>query len=320
MSAPLSRALALLDLLQTHRTWPADTLCARLEVTDRTLRRDLDRLRELGYRIDSTRGAGGGYRLAAGSALPPLLLTDDEAVTVAIGLRTAATQGLVDGARTTLTALAKLEAMLPGRLRRRVSALAEHLQPMGPSGTSPVTTEMLSELALACRDHERIRFGYIAGNGDETRRVVEPHSLVASRRAWFLLAWDRDRADWRTFRIDRMDTLLRTGARDPARELPTEDAAGFVARALRTAWGSAGSTDVVVDMPLEAFRERFGRYTSGATALDDDRTCWTVEGTTPGHVLSALAWLPEEVGYEIRAEPDVLAGLRRFAGALHAVT
>lgn len=319
MSAPLGRALALLDLLQTHRSWTAEALCERLEVTDRTLRRDLDRLRELGYRIASSRGTGGGYRLEAGAALPPLLLTDDEAVTVAIGLRSVATQGLVDGAHTTLTALAKLEAMLPARLRRRVNALAEHVEPL-PTGTGPVSGTLLGELALACRDHERVRFGYCAATGEHSERLVEPHTLVASQRAWFLVGWDTGREDWRTFRIDRLERLLRTGVRDPARALPAEDAAAFVAQALRSTWLGPGSAEVVLTMPLADFQAHVGTYGQGARALDSERTVWPVDGSSPQRLLSALVWLPPGVPYELRGEPALLRAVEKAAANLHAAT
>ncbi|HEY8589096.1 MAG TPA: HTH domain-containing protein, partial [Naasia sp.] len=185
-STTASRVLTLLGLLQTHRHWPGSELARRLGVTARTLRRDIDRVRSLGYRVESVPGVAGGYRLSGGAALPPLLLTDDEAVTMAIGLRVAATQGLADGGSTTLTALAKLEQVLPPALRERVNALGGHLQPARPAG-APVPPELLGQLALACRDRERLRFAYRSGAGEETRRVVEPHSLVAAERAWFLV-------------------------------------------------------------------------------------------------------------------------------------
>ncbi len=153
----------MLNLLQTHRHWPGSELADRLGVTERTVRRDIERLRDLGYRIESTPGAAGGYRLEAGSAVPPLLLTDDEAVAMAIGLRIAAAQRLVDGHDTTLTALAKLEQVLPSPLRRRVNALADAVQPAGIRTGAAVSPEVLGELALACRDHERVRFRYTAG-------------------------------------------------------------------------------------------------------------------------------------------------------------
>src|SRR5688572_25569399 len=204
MSDTTTRALSLLNLLQTHRHWPGSELADRLGVTERTVRRDVERLRDLGYRIESSPGSAGGYRLEAGSAVPPLLLTDEEAVAMAIGLRVAASQRLVSGPETTITALAKLERVLPAPLRRRVNALAEAVQPSGLNSGAPVSSEVLGELALASRDHERVRFTYTAASGEVTKRRVEPHALAPADRHWYLLCWDLDKEDWRTFRVDRL--------------------------------------------------------------------------------------------------------------------
>src|ERR1700761_9262051 len=189
MGETTSRTLALLNLLQSHRQWSGPELAERLGVTERTLRRDVDRVRELGYRVEAVRGPLGGYRLEAGGALPPLLLTNDEAVSVAIGLRLAAQQGLVDGELTTQSALAKFEQVLPSALRRRVNALATTVEADSPRSPS-VDQDLLGFLALACRDQERIRFSYEARDAAQTDRVVEPHALVAEAKAWFLVAWD----------------------------------------------------------------------------------------------------------------------------------
>ena len=184
MADTTTRALSLLNLLQTHRHWPGSELAERLGVTERTVRRDVERLRDLGYRIESSPGASGGYRLEAGSAVPPLLLTDEEAVAMAIGLRVAASQRLVSGPETTITALAKLEQVLPAPLRRRVIALAETVQPAGMNAGAAVSTEVLGELALACRDSERVRFTYTAASGEVTQRRVEPHALAPADQPW----------------------------------------------------------------------------------------------------------------------------------------
>src|SRR5690606_9619715 len=167
----------LLSLLQTHRFWSGPELAGRLGVSDRTLRRDVERIRELGYRVAASPGAAGGYQLESGSTLPPLLLDDDEAVAIGVGLRTAAVLGIDDGEQTSLSALAKLEQVLPRNLRRRVRALQEHTIPAARAGAR-VAADVLAEIALACRDHERLRFRYTAGSGAETSRHVEPHSLV----------------------------------------------------------------------------------------------------------------------------------------------
>lgn len=201
---PTGRALRLLSLLQTQRFWSGSELAARLEVTERTVRRDIDRLRELDYPVDAAPGRYGGYRLAAGAHLPPLMLGDDEAVAVAIGLRYAA-EAAIDGIEdSSLRALTKIELLLPHRLRRRVAGLRSSVSSMRRHDESVIGAETLSALAAACRDHERVRFDYRSGEGEASARLVEPHQLVTAERRWYLVAWDRDREDWRTFRADRM--------------------------------------------------------------------------------------------------------------------
>lgn len=314
-----SRVLSLLNLLQTHRHWSGAELADRLGVTSRTLRRDVDRLRELGYRVDSAPGSGGGYRLEAGAAIPPLLLTDDEAVTMAIGLRVAATQGLADGQLTTLTALAKLEQVLPAALRSRVNALAGHVKPMTPNNPA-VSPEVLGQLALACRDRDRIRFHYTAADGDETDRVVEPHSLVASQRYWFLVCWDLNREDWRTFRVDRLQRFFNTRARFEQRELPVEDAAEFVAAAMRSV-RQVLAADVVMHLPIDTMRDHFGVWGRDAEPVGEDQTRWSVVGRTPQEVVATLGWIPEGVEYELNADDATLAAVREMAERmLRAVT
>lgn len=217
-----ARLLRLLSLLQAHREWSGPDLADRLGVTPRTIRRDVDRLRELGYPVNASPGTGGGYQLGAGAELPPLLLDDDEAVAVAVGLRTAAGQGIEGIGETSVSALAKLEQVLPNRLRRRVGALNAFTVPMlrdpQPSAVDP---GVLTELANACRDRERLRFDYRDHGGSPTRRTVEPHRLVCTERRWYLVAWDVDRDDWRTFRADRITPRPPHGPRfTPVRHRP----------------------------------------------------------------------------------------------------
>jgi predicted DNA-binding transcriptional regulator YafY len=309
MAETTSRILALLNLLQTHRQWAGGDLALRLGVTERTLRRDIERLRDLGYRVEATRGAAGGYRLEAGSQLPPLLLTDDEAVTMAIGLRVAATQGLTDGEQTTLTALAKFEQVLPAALRQRVNAVAGFVQPQSPSsrpGDAPVSQELLGQLALACRDRERIRFHYEAAGGVGSDRVVEPHTLVAAARRWFFVCWDLQRDDWRTFRVDRMSRFFGTRLRFEPRELPAADAAAFVASALaslrRRLSGAAH-----LRMPLAVMREEFGPWASEAEAIDAEWTRWPIAGDSLETMLASLVWIPPGVEYTLHGPPEFLA-------------
>ncbi|MEU3946848.1 YafY family protein [Streptomyces sp. NPDC029526] len=230
-----ARLLRLLSLLQTHREWSGTELAGRLGVSARTLRRDVDRLRGLGYPVDASPGTGGGYRLGAGAELPPLLLDDDEAVAVAVGLRTAAGQGIEGIGETSVRALAKLERVLPHRLRRRVGTLNAYIVPMlrGPGGAT-VDPAVLTELAHLCRDAERLRFVYRDHDGAESRRTVEPHRLVCSESRWYLVAWDLDRADWRTFRVDRMEPRPPHGPSFVPRDPPADDLAAYVSRGVST--------------------------------------------------------------------------------------
>lgn len=246
---PTGRALQLLSLLQTNRFWPCAELAARLGVTERTVRRDLDRLRELGYPVDSTSGRYGGYRLATGAHVPPLILDDEEAVAVAIGLRYAAEAAISGIEETSLRALAKIEALLPHRLRRRVSALHSSVASLRRAVDDDVIhPESLSVFAAACRDHEHVRFDYRRTREERSRRHVEPHQLVTAGRRWYLVAWDRDRGDWRTFRLDRIQARRPVGTRFPPRTVPGGDAAEFVARSIgRTARDHAAT--LVIHMP-----------------------------------------------------------------------
>ena len=230
---PTGRALQLLSLLQTHRLWRGAELAERLEVTERTVRRDVDRLRDLGYPVDATSGTEGGYRLATGAHMPPLLLDDDEAVAVAVGLRYAATAAIGGMEESSLRALTKIEQLLPDRLRRRVTALHSNVTSMRWSADDDVVEpESLSLLAAACRDREEVRFDYQRRDGEDSRRLVEPHQLVTAGRRWYLVAWDQRRHDWRTFRLDRLREPRLAGGRFTPREIPGGDAASFVATSL----------------------------------------------------------------------------------------
>jgi predicted DNA-binding transcriptional regulator YafY len=232
MANTSSRMLRLLSLLQTHRFWPGPELAERLSVSQRTLRRDVDRLRELGYPVDAQRGVEGGYQLGAGAALPPLVLDDDEAVALAIGLRLAA-QGSVTGIEeSSVRALAKVVQVMPATLRRRVDALRRATVPAVWGNGPVIDAGVLVTIAQACRDEERLRFKYTANNGDVTARHVEPHSLVSLGRRWYLVAFDVHREDWRTFRMDRLATARATGLRFEPRQLPAPDAAAYVRQSI----------------------------------------------------------------------------------------
>ena len=218
-------------MLQGRRDWPGDELAHRLEVSGRTIRRDIERLRQLGYPVESLTGPAGGYRLSAGAAMPPLLLDDDEAIAIAVGLRTAARASVAGIEETAVRALVKLEQVLPNHLRRRVSALGAATLTMSMPGPT-VDPQHLTVIAAGCRDSECLRFGYRSRDGTETRRVVEPHSLVNLGRRWYLVAWDRGREDWRTFRVDRLARPAATGVRFEPRRLPAKDAAAYIERSI----------------------------------------------------------------------------------------
>jgi predicted DNA-binding transcriptional regulator YafY len=326
MAATTSRTLELLSLLQSHRHWSARELVDRLGVSDRTLRRDVERLRELGYGVESMRGSAGGYRLEAGTGLPPLLLTDDEGVAIAVGLRSQATAGLRGAEHTTLSALAKIEQVLPPALRRRIDALQSHATVgagrRGASGSGrplpEIDTDLLGALALACRDAERIRFKYTDAAGEASSRVVEPYRLVPVARRWYLLAWDRQREDWRTFRLDRIADIFETRVRFEPRPLSDDDARERVERALRYRERRA-SARVIVEMPRAELVERLGWYGREIVADGPNRCIWPLESDAVENLMIPLMWLPPEVPYRVDGPPEVLefiaAQAQRFAAA-----
>jgi predicted DNA-binding transcriptional regulator YafY len=271
---PTSRALRLLSLLQSRRQWRASELAERFGVTERTVRRDVERLRDLGYPVDATTGTAGGYRLAIGAQLPPLLFDDDEAVAVVVGLRAAAGTAIAGIEETSVRALAKVEQALPDRLRRRVSALdgsVVSLQRMHGGGV--VDPETLSVLASACRSNEEVRFEYRRRDEGESRRLVEPHQLLSAGRLWYLIAWDVRRNDWRTFRLDRLSDVRLAGRRFALRAIPGGDAAAYLASS-------------VASIPYEfeatvAVRTRYDRVEAALsridhTALDDGPDSCTI--------------------------------------------
>lgn len=234
MANTSARMLRLLSLLQTHRYWPGSELAGRLEVSPRTLRRDVDRLRELGYPVDASRGVSGGYQLQAGAAMPPLLLDDEEAVAIAVGLRSTAAGAVAGFEEASVRALAKVIQLLPSRLRRRIDALQAVIAPSVPGGGPVLDALTLTGVAMACRGEERLRFDYTPRDGETTRRYVEPHRLVSLGRRWYLVAWDLDRGDWRSFRVDRLTGPEPTGARFRPRDLPGGDPVEWLRSRIRT--------------------------------------------------------------------------------------
>ena len=273
------------------------------------MRKDVDRLRRLGYPVDAAPGATGGYRLGAGAHLPPLLLDDDEAVAVAVGLRTAAGRGVTGIEEASLRALAKLEQVLPSRLRRRVGALQAYTVPFGSWGPT-VDAETLSAIAGACRDEVRLRFAYRTPDGTPSRRLVEPHRLVHTGRRWYLAAWDCRREAWRSFRVDRVEPPVSTDRRFEPREPPYGDAAAFVARAI-SSQRYAYQASVILHAPLEAVAERVP-HAVGTLERIDDRRCMLRTGAD---WLGGLAIYVADIGVDFTVvdPPEFAAEVRELA-------
>jgi predicted DNA-binding transcriptional regulator YafY len=315
-----ARLLALLSLLQVRREWTGQELADRLEVGPRTIRRDVDKLRSLGYPIEAAPGVAGGYRLGAGGELPPLLLDDAEAVAVAVGLRTAAAGGIAGIEETSVRALTKLEQVLPGRLRRRVSALSLATSSFGVEGPQ-IDPEVLATLAGACRDHMRLHFSYTARDDRASARTVEPAAVVYSGHRWYLVAFDLDRDDWRTFRLDRIGARVRAGERGRRRVVPGGDPAAFVRERLRGARDGDGSSEVVpgrirLGAPAARIRVRIpGRYAT--VEADGEEACVvTSRGRWSHGFLVWMATLDEPM--QVLDPPELVEAARAIVARLTA--
>ncbi|MEV4126679.1 YafY family protein [Nocardia sp. NPDC049707] len=307
-----ARLLELLSLLQTPRDWTGTELAERLEVDIRTIRRDIDKLRNLGYPVHAVAGAA-GYRLGAGAKLPPLLLNDDEAVAVVLGLRTAAGGTIAGIEESSLRALAKLEQILPARLRHRVSALQAATVSMS-AGTPLVDPDVLTAIASAIRDHEQLRFDYRTHDGTEIRRAAEPHRLVHTGRHWYLVGWDVDRKDWRTYRIDRLRPRIPNGPRFTPREAPEVDLANFVAHGISTA-PYRYRARITLEVPAAVAANRIPP-TIGVIEAIDEGHCLLHTGSNS---LDELAVYTGLFGFEFRVHepPELIEHLRALA---HRVT
>ncbi|QQQ78418.1 YafY family transcriptional regulator [Saccharothrix sp. 6-C] len=308
MTDTAGRLLSLLSLLQLPREWPGSELARRLEVSPRTIRRDVDRLRELGYPVEASMGAEGGYRLVAGAAMPPLLLDDEEAVAIAVGLRTAARQTVAGIEEASVRALAKLEQVLPARLRRRVGALGAATLPvvLGADGVT-VDPGHLTVLASAIANRERLRFRYAAADGAESGRHVEPLHLVPSGRRWYLVAFDPDRDDWRFFRVDRMTSPAPTGARFAPRALPSDDPAAYLAEHMLS---RAPTYRLVATVHLPAGDVR-ARFPGVAVEVVDERTCVIRDLTdTVEYLAFHLVQLGGE--FQVHEPPELVRHLREL--------
>ncbi|MFI1565445.1 helix-turn-helix transcriptional regulator [Streptomyces sp. NPDC020490] len=311
-----ARLLQLLSLLQTPREWPGGELADRLGVSRRTVRRDVDRLRELGYPVRATKGADGGYRLVAGKAMPPLLLDDEEAVAIAVGLRAGAGHAVEGVEEASVRALAKLEQVLPSRLRPRVTALQSATTPLTSGDGPSIASETLTAIASAVAGRERLRFAYRAKDGTESRRVTEPHRLVSTGRRWYLVAYDLDRADWRTFRVDRVSRPFATGARFAPRELPTGSAAEYLRQSMQRRHESYGyDFEVTFAAPVEAVAARVPSWLGTPEPLG--ATGCRLRAT----VGDSVEWLAARLailGFDfiVREPEELVAAVREMGGRL----
>ena len=309
-----ARLLRLLWLLQSRRTWSGAELAERVEVDARTVRRDIDRLRELGYAVEASPGLGGGYQLKAGAALPPVLLDDEEAVTVAVAVRAAASSiGRME--ETALGLLAKLDQLLPLRLRRRASALHSVTLSLAQAGRAP-PLETLTQVACACRDRLRLRIGYRDRGGNLTSRTLEPLRLVHTGRLWYLVAWDRAREDWRTFRMDRIERIAAPGPRFTPREFPG-DIAAYVSRSI---------TQVPYRYRMRirlqgSLAELAGRIPAWCGVLEvlDEESCALSTGADSIEALAAQLVLTG-ADFDILGAPEFVARLREIAARLERAT
>ena len=310
-----ARLLRLLSLLQSRRDWRGAELASRLGVGLRTVRRDIDRLRDLGYPVDATPGAAGGYRLGVGAALPPLLLDDEEAVAVAISLHMAATGSVAGLEETSLRALTKLQQMLPSRLRHKITAFHATTVPLTGPGSSPDTVdpELLTAIAAACRDQRRLRLNY-AGRDGVTARSVEPHRLVHTPRRWYLLAWDTDRGDWRTFRLDRIQgPVSLPGARFTPRKPPADDVAAYVSQSISSA-PYRYQARILLHAPVEVVAQR-SSPAAGRLEAVDQHTCILHTGSNSLDELALFIAL-KGFDFQVLEPPELIPVLRALSGRL----
>ncbi|MGW7252643.1 helix-turn-helix transcriptional regulator [Streptomyces sp. NPDC054834] len=309
-----ARLLQLLSLLQTPREWPGGELADRLGVSRRTVRRDVDRLRELGYPVQATMGADGGYRLVAGKAMPPLVLDDEEAVAIAVGLRAGAGHAVAGVDEASVRALAKLEQVLPARLRHRVATLQAATTPLTSGDGASIAPETLTVMASTVAGRERLRFAYRAKDGSESRRLTEPYRLVSTGRRWYLVAYDLDRDDWRTFRVDRVSEPFATGARFAPRELPTGSAAEYLRQSIQRRQDSY-TYEVVFTEPADFVAARVPTWAGQPEPLD---TGGCVLRGTSGDPVEWLAVRLAMVGsdFEVRAPAELVRCVRELGGRL----
>ncbi|MGV9840270.1 helix-turn-helix transcriptional regulator [Nocardia niigatensis] len=306
-----ARLLELLSLLQTRKDWVTSDLADRLGVAARTVRRDMARLRTLGYPVHSTPGSAGGYRLEPGARLPPLLFDDEEAVAVALALRTAPSGTVTGVDEPSIRASAKLEQILPSRLRHRLASIAAYTLPAAGSGPK-VDVAVLTSIVNACRDREGLRFEYNDHHQRGSRRAVEPHRLVFVNRKWYLVAYDLDRADWRSFRCDRMSLRTPNGPRFHPRQPPADDLTEYVNRGVAGAlW--ACRARVIAHAPPHLVSQR-APATWPLEAIDADHTAIDAGADTAQTLAVYLAAL--HLDFHVVNPPELTEELRIISSRL----
>lgn len=276
MTRTTGRTLALLALLQMRREWSGSELRERLEVSDRTLRRDIDDLRELGYGIDATRGRHGGYRLGAGAAVPPLTLSADESVAIAVGLRAAATSIVTGIEDASARALAKLEQSLSPAARRQISDVEQAMLPLA-SRRDDIDLDVVTTVAAAIAARRRLQIDYTRHDGVEGRRTIEPHRIVHTAERWYLVAWDADRGAWRTLRVDRIRRPITLRDEFPRRDIPDESLRRFATRSITTA-PHPYRARILMHSPADVVSRHFGA-TVAEVADNGDGTCTLTAGS-----------------------------------------
>ena len=304
-----ARLLQILSLLQSRPFWAGGELADRLGVSTRTIRNDVERLRALDYPVESTPGVAGGYRLGAGAALPPLILDDDEAIAVALGLNAAADGSVLGSEEASLRALAKLDQVLPSRLRHRIATLHGAVVTVPRHGPA-IDPAVLLTLATACRATERLRFDYETHSGTASRRTVEPARLALRAGRWYLLAFDLERDDWRTFRVDRISPRLPTGPRFRPRPLPAEGAVDHVDRGVAAApWGFRAR--IVILAPAAVVAARLPRSAGEVTPIDNATCALETGSDDPAALLRYLSML--DLDFSVADSPELVTEARRLA-------
>jgi len=304
-----ARLLQILSLLQSRPFWAGGELADRLGVSTRTIRNDVERLRALDYPVESTPGVAGGYRLGAGAALPPLILDDDEAIAVALGLNAAADGSVLGSEEASLRALAKLDQVLPSRLRHRIATLHGAVVTVPRHGPA-IDPAVLLTLATACRATERLRFDYETHSGTASRRTVEPVRLALRAGRWYLLAFDLERDDWRTFRVDRISPRLPTGPRFRPRPLPAEGAVDHVDRGVAAApWGFRAR--IVILAPAAVVAARLPRSAGEVTPIDNATCALETGSDDPAALLRYLSML--DLDFSVADSPELVTEARRLA-------